>query len=224
MGQWKHDWCKVIDDGLLLSTLSSIEKQVHSGISISPDMEHVFEAFKACKYRDLNIVMLGQDPYPQKNVATGILFGNRDDVPDDKLSPSLKVIREAVICPEKPHSGVLFDNTLREWSVQGILMINSALTVETGHVGSHTMIWRPFISSLLKRISEDSTGIIYVLFGNQASTFKPYINSRFNYILEEKHPAYYARKGIRMPSTVFNEINRIMLSNYGKTIKWFKEY
>lgn len=224
MENWVHDWGKVIDMGLLLRTLSSIEKKISGGINISPDMEHVFKAFRACRYRDLNVVMLGQDPYPQKGVATGILFGNRDDVPEDRLSPSLKVVKEAVICPEKPHSGVLFDNTLKEWATQGILMINSALTVETGHVGSHTAIWRPFMSSLLKNISENSTGIVYVLFGGQASSFKPYINSRFNYILEEKHPAYYARKGIRMSPTVFEETNRIMLSNYGRTIKWFKEY
>ena len=65
-------------------------------------------------------------------------------------------------------------------------MINSALTCEVDKVGSHTMMWRPFITKLLKNLSEWEVGIIYILFGEQAKTLKPYINKNTNIILEEK--------------------------------------
>ena len=97
-----------------------------------------------------------------KRQATGILFGNKADVPEDELSPSLKVVKEAAVNFEVPHNSIIFDQTLESWARQGILMINSALTVEMNKVGSHTMLWRPFISSLLKNISETNPGLIYV--------------------------------------------------------------
>lgn len=162
-------------------------------------------------------------PYPQRGVATGILFGNKKEVSEENLSPSLKIVKEAVINFEIPHNSIIFDQTLESWAKQGILMINSALTVEIGKVGSHTMLWRGFISKLIKKLSEYNTGIIYVLFGEQAKTFKPYIGKN-NIILEEKHPAYYARIEGRMPSTVFKEITKLTKEKYGEPIVWFTEY
>ena len=163
-------------------------------------------------------------PYPQKGVATGILFGNSKDTPEDKLSPSLDVIKEAAINFEIPHNCIIFDPTLESWAKQGILMINSALTVEMNKVGSHVMLWRPFIASLLKNLSENETGIIYVLFGKQAQTFKPYINKHLNTVLEENHPAYFARTREAMPHTVFEQISKLTKGIYGIPITWYQEY
>lgn len=163
-------------------------------------------------------------PYPQKGVATGILFGNRKEVDEDNLSPSLNVVKEAAINFEVPHYCITFDHTLESWAKQGILMINSALTVEMNRIGSHVMIWRPFIAKLLKNLSEYDTAIVYVLFGRQAQTFKPYINSRFNHIIEIEHPAYFARSGTKMPHQLFIDISNRVKGIYGVPIKWYEEY
>lgn len=163
-------------------------------------------------------------PYPQKGVATGVLFGNRKEVDEDNLSPSLNVVKEAAINFEVPHYCITFDNSLESWSKQGILMINSALTVEMNRIGSHVMLWRPFIAKLLKNLSEYNTAIVYVLFGRQAQTFKPYINDRFNHIIEIEHPAYFARSGIKMPHQLFVDISNKVKEIYGVPIKWYEEY
>lgn len=163
-------------------------------------------------------------PYPQKGVATGILFGNKKETRDKDLSPSLQIVKEAAINFEIPHNCIIFDPTLESWSKQGILMINSALTVEMNKIGSHAMLWRPFIASLLKKLSENKTNIIYVLFGKQAQTFKPYINKQLNIVLEESHPAYFARIGERMPHTVFEQISKLTKEMYGTPITWYQKY
>lgn len=163
-------------------------------------------------------------PYPQKGVATGILFGNKKEVPEEDLSPSLKIIKEAVINFEIPHNNIIFDQTLENWAKQGILMINSALTVEMNKIGSHVMLWRPFISKLLKNLSESSCSIVYVLFGKQAETFNPYINKKFNHVLKIEHPAYFARNRIKMPHYLFTEIDKKLNDIYGYSIKWYEEY
>lgn len=215
-------WMRVIDRNRLIPILNSLNAE-YKRAPICPSRENVFKAFESCPYDKLKVVMLGQDPFPQKGVATGILFGNNKEVIEENLSPSLQIIKEAVINFEIPHNRITFDNSLESWAKQGILMINSALTVEMNRIGSHVMLWRPFIADLLKRLSDNETGIIYVLFGRQAQSFKPYINKNFNTILEENHPAYYARIGTKMPSTLFNKIDGLLIGKYGETIEWYRE-
>lgn len=219
MEEYFGDWIKVIDKQELIKVISKLNQMTN----YTPSMKDIFRAFELCKYNDLKVLFLGYDPYPQKGVATGILFGNKLETNEEHLSPSLKIVKEAAINFEIPHNSIIFDQTLESWAKQGILMINSALTVEIGKVGSHTMLWRGFISKLIKKLSEYNTGIIYALFGEQAKTFKPYIGKN-NIILEEKHPAYYARIEGRMPSTVFKEITKLTKEKYGEPIVWFTEY
>jgi uracil-DNA glycosylase len=216
-------WMRVIDKKELLAILSKLEVE-YKRKPICPMQGDVFKAFKLCPYDNLKVVMLGQDPYPQKGVATGLLFGNKKEVDEENLSPSLQIVKEAAINLEIPHKSIIFDQTLESWAKQGILMINTALTVEMNRIGSHVMLWRPFVANLLKKLSENETGIIYVLFGKQAQTFKPYINKQFNIILEENHPAYFARTETKMPSTVFNQISKLTKDKYGIPITWYTEY
>lgn len=216
-------WMKVIDKRELESILSKLGPE-YKRKPICPAQNNVFKAFEVCPYDKLKVVMLSQDPYPQKGVATGILFGNKEGTRDEDLSPSLQIVKEAAINFEIPHNCIIFDPTLESWAKQGILMINSALTVEMNKIGSHVMLWRPFIASLLKKLSENKTGIIYALFGKQAQTFKPYINKQFNIVLEENHPAYFARTGEAMPHTVFEQISKLTKEMYEIPITWYQEY
>lgn len=221
--EYFNDWLRVIDTNILKSTLNILNKE-YSLKSILPDKNKVFKAFSLCRYQDLKIVFIGQDPYPQRGVATGILFGNNKEIEEKNLSPSLKIIKNAAINFEIPHYCINFDQTLESWAKQGILMINSALTVEEGNIGSHTMIWRPFMVSLLKNLSLYNSGIIYVLFGEQAQILEPYINKGSNIIFKEKHPAYYARIGKNMPSTIFERIKNSTKELYNVDIKWFHKF
>lgn len=214
------DWLKVIDLEEL-NKVKSILEPLYRERHITPDRGKVFRAFNLCPYDDLKIVMIGQDPYPQAGVATGILFGNSSDTPEDKLSPSLQIIKEAVLDPSSSFGTGRFDNSMESWVKQGILMINSALTVEVNNIGSHTMLWRSFISKLLKNLSEYSPGLIYVLYGAQAKTFRPYINGN-NTVFEVPHPAYFARTGKRFETTMFDEINVILKERNNTQIKWYE--
>lgn len=218
MAEVFNDWMRVIDTSILFKVLNQINPE-----NICPPKEDVFKAFTLCPMRDCKVVFLGQDPYPQKGVATGILFGNTLDTED--LSPSLQVIKDAAIDYTKSHNyPIEFDNSLESWAKQGILMINSALTVEVNKIGSHTAMWRPFISNFLETLSNYQTGIVYVLFGKQAQTFEPYIKKCGNYILKENHPAYYARTGQRMSSEIFKKVNEYLKGQYNEEIVWYTEF
>lgn len=198
--EYFRDWAEVID----MNETAKIMKWLNS-ININkirPYYKNIFRAFKECPYSKCNICCIGQDPYPQPGIATGILFGNHSNMSENLLSPSLKVVKKAV------NATTSFDNTMLKWVHQGILMINSALTCEVNKIGSHTEIWRPFISKLIHNISLNRPDMIFVMFGAQAQSFNKEIEG--NTIINVKHPAYYARMGFPMPSEPFEEVNRLL--------------
>ena len=217
--EYFKDWLEVIDINKLFKTVKEINN-LYKTKSVMPEYRNIFKAFTLCSLHNLKVVFLGQDPYPQKGIATGILFGNKEN--SVSLSPSLEIIKEASINYEIPHNSYKFDITLESWAKQGILLLNSALTVETNKVGSHTMIWRPFISDFLKTLSSKYPGILYVLFGSQAQTFEPYIGKN-NLIMKVQHPAYYARIQKKMPSEIFKQINEIIDGKYRVNINWYND-
>ena len=209
------DWSRYIDYRefyIITSQLSILYNVV--GREVFPKKQEVFKAFKLCQYKDCKIVFLGQDPYPQKDKATGIAFGNKEG--EEDYSPSLNVIREALDSELK----YKFDCTLENWCKQGILMLNSSLTVESSKIGSHTWLWRDFIAKFLKSYSENNNGLIFVLWGQQAKTFLPYINTKYNYVFFEKHPAYYARTNSKLSNTIFKKVSELSKSLNGEEIKW----
>ena len=223
LDEYFGDWMKVIDRIELNNVMAKV-RQEYSKKPLCPAQSDVFRAFELCPLKDLKVVMLLQDPYSQKDIATGLALANNSKTLESELSPSLKIIKEAVIDFEVSHNCIIFDQTLESWARQGILMLNSALTVEMNRIGSHVMLWRPFIAKLLKNLSEYDTAIVYVLFGRQAQTFKPYINDRFNHIIEIEHPAYFARSGTKMPHQLFIDISNRVKEIYGVPIEWYKEY
>lgn len=215
------DWMKVLDRKETVKIMNWLRTTDSS--TLCPSIKNVFKAFKLCSYNECKVIFIGQDPFPQKGVAQGILFGNSSNTPEDKLSPSLKVVKESVINFDIPHNLITFDPTLESWAKQGILMLNSALTTEVGKVGIHTLKWRPFIGSFLKNMSEKNTGIIYVFFGSQAKSLNTYINNNNNYKLFIEHPAYYARLNKRMPSDIWYTVQKLVYNIYGTSIEWYKE-
>lgn len=221
INEYFGDWMKVLDRNETIKIMNWLKTTNSS--TLCPSIKNVFKAFKLCSYNECKVIFIGQDPYPQRGVAQGVLFGNSSDTPEDKLSPSLKVVKESVINFDIPHNLITFDPTLESWAKQGILMLNSALTTEVGKVGIHTLKWRPFIGSFLKNMSEKNTGIIYVFFGSQAKSLANYINSNNNYKLFIEHPAYYARLNKRMPSDIWYTVQKLVYNIYGTSIEWYKE-
>ena len=220
--QYFGDWTKVID----LNEANRILKRLPS--DICPAKKDIFKAFRLCPYKDLRVVICGQDPYPDiyngSPRATGIAFANTPDTPEESYSSSLEVLKESVIDYTIPHRRINFDPSLEKWEKQGVLMINSALSCNRGRIGSHTLLWWPFIKSLFINLSKHQTGIVYVLMGSQAQGLEPFINKRFNHIIRIRHPSYYARAKTKMPSDIWQEINQILIGQNGTGIEWYQEY
>lgn len=191
----------------LLSNLDSLHEAILSVVSLSktssiePKLTDMLNAFKYCSLTDLKIIMLSQDVYPQPGVSTGIAFANRDKI----SSPSLKIINEELI---RTH-GELTDPSLINWSKQGVLLLNSSLTVETNKIGSHYLIWEQFMIDFIKELSKQD--YIWVLMGSRAQSFKYCIDK--GEIIRCFHPAVdtYSNEKKFRGSGVFKQIDEKLL-------------
>lgn len=215
------DWWNYINQKELEKIIDSLNYKYKESI-ILPNKKDVFNAFTYCSSSKLRVIMLGQDPYPQKGIATGLAFANNIQ---NNVSPSLKVIRDTIneYAKSKGDFMPIIDNSLISWANQGVLLLNSALTVEEGKPNSHSLLWRPFIKDFLRDMSLARPDIIYVFFGKEAQSFIPYL-SNFLYnpiVLKENHPSYYARTGIPMEYTIFKEIDNYIKQMNNETIQWY---
>ena len=219
------DWSKVVD---LKEADRIIRKLLASNAIVCPQIKDIFKAFRLCPLSNLRLVILGQDPYNdiynKKPRATGLAFANASDVPEDLLSPSLSVLKESVIDYTIPHRRIIFDPSLEKWEEQGVLLLNSALSCQAGKAGSDTLLWWPFTITLLTNLSRHTLGIVYVLMGSNAQALEPFINKEFNHIIRIRHPSWYARQKIKMPSGIWDKINQILIGQNGTGIEWYQEY
>lgn len=216
------DWDKVVN---LKDAHFMLHKIINQNVKLCPKLKDTYKAFRLCSLEDLKVVILGLDPYPQlkKNgepVATGIAFANSNDTLLEFYSPSLRVLRNSFSDFTKPNNNSNFDPSLEKIARQGVLWLNTALSCQVGRTGSHALLWRPFIQSLLQNLSKSKTNIVYVLMGSYASSFDSFIDKENNCIIRCKHPSYYARINENMSSNIWNEVNNYLKLNNKETITW----
>ena len=170
----------------------------------TPPLKQVFRAFEECPYDNLQVVIIGQDPYPQLGVADGISFSCSNT---NKLQPSLRFILEEVNRTVYDNEVIIEDLDLKIWSNQGILMLNTALTTEVGNIGSHYDIWRPFTTYLLDWLNINKSELVYVYMGKKAEEWSSMTDdTNIKYFV--KHPASAAYNGSKWDSKdLFNKIN-----------------
>lgn len=213
------DWSEVIDFTILEEALSKLKVKMGK-YPICPTPQKLFEAFRYCPYEKLSTVILGQSPYPQRDVATGLAFGNKEGTRFEDFSPSLKVIYQ---CIAECYNDLPFSTiddvfpTLEPWAVQGVLLLNSTLSIREGEPDSHYDIWRPFIKSLIENLVNKKKNVIFVLLGNVANTFKNYIPKERR--ITSVHPAFCARNNMPLPD-IFQDIDKKHLENGTPLIYW----
>lgn len=214
-------WTDVVNTSLADATL---RKLLPVKNSVCPYVSNAFRAFRLCPLNGLKVVILGQDPYPNLSngqpVATGIAFANSSDTPKERFSPSLKVLRDSLIDFHGSSKLSNFDPSLENWERQGVLMINSALTCLIGSPASHELLWRPFISDFLCWLSVYSPNLVYVLMGSSAQSFSCCIDHLHNKVVSIRHPSWYARNNVKMPSTLWSDINDSLSFYNTKGINW----
>lgn len=183
--------------------------------TIFPKEEDVFKAFELTPFDAVRVVIIGQDPYHGLNQAHGLSFSVNKGI---KVPPSLQNIFKELQadnnCPIPTHGNLI------KWARQGVLLLNTTLTVRAGLPGSHQKKgWETFTDTVIKCISDEKEHVVFLLWGNYAKTKTPLINTKKHLILEAAHPSPLAR-GAFFGSKHFSKTNAYLTSNHIKPIDW----
>ena len=216
-----NDWLAFIaqeqQQDYLKDTLAYINEQRASGVTVYPPENDVFNAFTSTPFEQVNVVILGQDPYHGANQAHGLCFSV---LPEVKIPPSLvniyKELAQDIEGFEIPTHGYL-----QSWAEQGVLLLNTVLTVEEGKAHSHKHLgWEQFTDKVIAKLNDQGEKIIFILWGAHAHKKGKNINTDKHFVIKGPHPsplsAYRGFFGCRH----FSKINKI-LTDLGKApINW----
>jgi uracil-DNA glycosylase len=153
---------------------------------IFPEESEVYRAFDLCPFDDIKVVILGQDPYPTRGHANGLCFSVEPSVrPFPKsLNNIFKEIKDDLGKPI-PSNG-----NLERWAKQGVLLLNTILTVEEGRPDSHKNIgWEKFTDAVIRKINSEKEGIVIMLWGSKAIAKEDMIDKSKHFILKSVHPS-----------------------------------
>ena len=214
-----NDWDELLVDEFKKSyylELREFLKEEYTTKVIYPNMYNIFEALKHTSYKDTKVLILGQDPYHGENQAHGLAFSVQPNV---AIPPSLlniyKELKNDVGC-FIPNNGYLIP-----WADQGVLLLNTALTVRAHEANSHKgKGWEVFTDRIIKLLNDRNDPVIFVLWGANARKKKELIDSSRHYILEAPHPSPLSASRGFFGCRHFSKINEILIS-IGKTpIDW----
>jgi uracil-DNA glycosylase len=188
------------------------EKQLYK---VYPPGPEIFAAFNLTPFGKVKVVIIGQDPYHGPGQANGLCFSVGPKV---KQPPSLKNIFKELntdLGIPMPYSG-----DLSPWAKQGVLLLNATLTVRANTPGSHQKKgWEVFTDAVIKTISDQKKGIVFLLWGNFAQTKESLIDQNKHFVLKAAHPSPLAR-GAFFGCKHFSKTNRILEHQGQKAIDW----
>ena len=179
-----------------------------------PSKDLIFNAFNLCPFDKVKVVVLGQDPYHEQGQAMGLSFSVPDEV---KLPPSLRKIYKEIeddLCETKPKSG-----NLTRWAEQGVLLLNTTLTVRDANPNSHKRLkWQNFTDAAIKALNKNRENIVFMLWGNDAKRKKRLIDTERHHIIESYHPA--ARQRYKFKKHQFTCCNAYLKEQGLDEIDW----
>ncbi|WOO86671.1 uracil-DNA glycosylase [Mollicutes bacterium LVI A0039] len=195
-----NDWHLDIDDQLV----EFIDHE-YQNKEIAPPRELLFRALELTSVQDVKVVIFGQDPYPTKGVATGLAFSSNGTLPASlrnmfkELYTDLNIIRT--------------NTNLEDWAAQGVLLLNTSLTVEVGNAGSHSKIgWIDVTNQVIKQINDLHRSVVFVLLGTHAQKLSTSIDSK-HVILKFTHPSPLSAYRGFWDCKMYSQINTNLLNH-----------
>lgn len=183
---------------------------------IYPPKSEIFNAFRHTKYEDLKVVILGQDPYHGEKEAQGLSFSVNNNI---KRPPSLQNIFKEI--EDDLKISMSQNNSLVPWAEQGVLLLNSVLTVVKDSPASHQKKgWEIFTDNVIKIINEKKEPVVFILWGNYARSKKELITNTNHYIIESPHPSPFSARNGFFGSRPFSKANSYLINKGIKPINW----
>lgn len=218
--QIEESWKKVLKEEFekpyFQHIITFLKAEKATGKIVYPPGPLIFNAFKQTPFGKLEVVLLGQDPYHNKGQAHGLSFSVPDGVPKP---PSLVNIFKELhndLGIKIPESG-----NLEKWARQGVLLLNASLTVRQNEPGSHAKIgWLQFTDSVIRKISIEKEGIVFLLWGKFAQEKQALIDETKHFVLKAAHPSPYSANNGFFGCRHFSMTNELLVKQHKSPIDW----
>ncbi len=212
---WKKSLAGEFEKPYFSRLVTFLHQEKVAGVKIYPPGKLIFKAFELTPVQNVKAVILGQDPYHRYGQAEGLSFSVPENVP---APPSLQnIFREietdlGIRMSGYPH--------LEKWARQGVLLLNAVLTVRAGEAASHGNIgWTEFTDAVIRYLSDNCSGIVFLLWGNFAKSKQELIDTSRHYVLTAAHPSPLAR-GAFFGCRHFSRTNQILQAQGKTPIDW----
>lgn len=213
------DWKTIIASEQQKEYYTNLKQTIDQRYEISivyPPKDKIFYAFSLCKYDNLKVVILGQDPYHNPNQAQGLAFSTPKEIQNP---PSMQNILKEI--NSDIGSSTCNDGDLTPWATQGVLLINTILTVEHNQPKSHHKLgWEIFTDNIIKNINDEKEGIIFLLWGSPAIAKTKLIDKNKHYILTAPHPSPLSAYRGFFGCKHFSKTNEILKNLHKDPIIW----
>jgi len=213
---WRERLRSDFESAYMAELRQFLGEQKALGKTIYPAGDEIFAALNATAFEAVKVVILGQDPYHGPGQAHGLSFSVRKGV---RIPPSLQNIYKELATDVdfvRPDHGCL-----SEWAEQGVLLLNSVLTVEAGLAASHqSKGWEKFTDSVVSHLNVDATGIVFILWGNYAQKKGAMIDRDRHLVLQSVHPSPLSASRGFFGNHHFSKSNEYLLAQDKSAIDW----
>lgn len=215
----QNDWKDIIGNEFnenYFKILNKVVEEEYKTKNIFPDKKDIFNALKLTSFNRVKVVIIGQDPYHDDGQANGLCFSVKQDV---TIPPSLrniyKELNSDLGCKIPTHG------CLEKWAKQGVLLLNSILTVKAHEAASHRKIgWEIFTDSIIKKLNDSNKPIVFILWGNFAKSKKLLITNQQHFIIESVHPSPLSANRGFFGSKPFSKTNLFLEKQGIEKIDW----
>ncbi|SHM25820.1 uracil-DNA glycosylase [Mucilaginibacter sp. OK098] len=217
----KPSWLKVLSDEFDKPYMADLKKflkeEKDAGYKIYPKNADIFNAFNKTPLDKLEVVILGQDPYHGESQAHGLSFSVQKGI---TIPPSLRNIYKE-LATDIPGFVIPNHGDLTEWAEQGVLLLNASLTVRAASPGSHQKRgWETFTDTVIKKISDEKEGIVFILWGSFAQAKAELIDQTKHHIIKSPHPSPFSADRGFFGSKPFSKTNEILVKEGKKPVDW----
>ncbi len=214
-----NDWKTALKSTFETEIFQSLSCQVAHAYQeelVYPPIPHLFEAYNRCSFGQTRIVLIGQDPYHGAGQAHGLSFSVPEGI---ALPPSLKNIYKELF----NDLGLMRSSgDLSDWASQGVLLLNTSLTVRAGEAGSHAgFAWASFTKEVMNALNSHEKPLVFLLWGNHAQKMAAMIDSTKHFVIKSVHPSpLSANRGGWFGTKPFSRTNDFLISQGEEPIRW----
>jgi uracil-DNA glycosylase len=214
-------WLEVLEEEFGKPYMAELKKflkeEKETGFKVYPKGSDIFNAFNTTPFEQVKVVILGQDPYHGEHQAHGLSFSVKKGIPPPR---SLQNIYKELVT-DIPGFTIPTHGELTEWAKQGVLLLNATLTVRANTAGSHQKKgWEEFTDHVIKTISDQKKGIVFILWGAYAQAKTELIDQTKHYIIKSPHPSPFSADRGFFGSKPFSKTNEILIKQGKTPIDW----